>query len=167
MDCSPWQLGSNSTLTWLSLPQSVAAKVVDVRADVYRAGNPELLASYPAFARDPKGRVGFYWDSKFTGASPGRYIVDIYFSGAYCVSAKAILSRCVEVLGCESVTAETCGAETCAPVDCTADKSLPLWDTAAPPTPVDDCGAPSLTPCPVIADCSPTYPAEIVRVVGT
>jgi hypothetical protein len=89
---------------------------VPVQIKMYREGIDCAIAEYPAWQRDSKGYVGFYFDDAILGEAAGYYVGDIFFGCEYCFSLKFRLAPC-EVIADDCRVengVETCGAEICA-----------------------------------------------------
>jgi hypothetical protein len=128
-------------------PSQFIPDQVPVQIKMYREGINCVIAEYPAWQRDSKGYVGFYFDDALLAQAAGYYVGDVFLGCDYCFSLKFRLAPCELIVDDCRVEnqVETCGAEICAIYSAIGEGVVgggPDCPASPPCSPCDDtCGA--------------------------
>lgn len=111
-----------------------------VQIKMYREGVNCVVAEYPAWQRDSRGYVGFYFDDELLSQAAGYYVGDVFLGCDYCFSLKFRLAPCeVVVDDCRTEQqVESCGTEVCALYPAIGEGTIGGVNCALPPT-VNSC----------------------------
>lgn len=86
-----------------------------VTLELRRKGCETMLASYPAWRRDGRGYIGFYFDNTLFSGPAGYYVGDVFIDCCYCFSVTLRKPKCEAlVTDCYVQPAiDTCGNGEC------------------------------------------------------